>query len=313
MKNLLLLCALFMMSAVCVQAQSLEELKAMKTEKEGVKKNIDQEIADLDKKIREYPGWTTGLGVLFGLDFAGANKWYGISNPNNRSQNFSIGLGAFANLNQDKYYWRNGLSAQWANGNVVISELLDPGRDSTENSIEVGDISLTSTGGYYLYENLIAVSARANWTSFLFDFTPGSITFSAGVSITPMKDLEFWIHPLGYQLNYPGDDFTSTPGASFGGSYTGNLYRNIKWTSELAGFFSYQGDEDNGLEASDLHNWTWKNGFIIDNLWNGIGVGANIGIRQNKQLARFAGISDVDSIGDLQTFYNVGFTYNIAR
>jgi len=306
-----------MMGALCINAQSLDELKAMKTDKEAVKKGIDEEIADLEKKILEFPGWTTGVGVLFGLDFAGANRWYGAAgtNPNVSSQKFGIGLNAFANKNEEKYYWRNSIGANWVRGEAITKSDFNSDTDSISTAIQVGTFDLTSLGGYYIYNDLIAVSARANLSTFLFDFTPGSITFSAGVSITPIPNLEFWIHPLGYQLNYPGDDFTSTPGASFGGSYSGNLYRGIKWTSSLAGFFSYSGDDSVTpvVEASELHNWIWTNGFIIDNIFRGIGVGANISLRQNQQLAKAFGIGNADDRSKIQSLYNVGFTYNIAR
>ncbi len=310
MKKIALLFVAIFATFTFTQAQTLEELKSAKAEKEGVKAGIDAEIAALEKQIREFPGWTSGVGVLFGLDFAGQNRWYAVETPFTGTSNFGIGLNAFANLNEDKYYVKTDAAANWARGN---SRILDAAGDVLEETpISVGTFAAQARPGFYIYEDLIAVSGRLGWNTVLFDFSPGQITASAGASITPMKDLEIWVHPLGYQLNYPGDDFTSVAGASFGGSYVGNLYKNIKWTSTLEGFFAYGGDEANGLEASDLHNWTWRNGFVIDNVFKGIGVGLTYDIRQNRQLAKVAGVDKADW-GQLQTLYNLGFSYTIAR
>ncbi len=310
MKKLLLLNFLllaFVGSIFAQETATLEELKAMKAEKEGVAKSIGADIDALNKRILEFPGWVTGAGILLGLDFGGQERWYGVDNPTLSSQGFNVGLTAFANYNQAKYYWRNGLSANYRNTALKID-----GVDSDPFSLGLWD--LVSSGGYYLYKDKIALSARAKWSTVLFDFTPGSVTGSAGVSYTPIKNMELWLHPLGYQWNYPGDTFQSSPGASFGGSYTGTLFKGISWTSNLEGFYAY-GDAGEGadlVEAKDLHNWTWTNGFGIDNLWNGIGVGLNIGIRQNRQLAKSAGETD-EKAGDLQSFYNLGFKYSISK
>lgn len=264
----------------------------------------------MDKLIREFPGWTSGVGVLFGLDFAGQDKWYAVETPFTRTSNFGIGLNAFANLNEDKYYVKMDAAANWARGNAAQ---LDANGDVVlESPISIGTFAAQARPGYYIYEDLIAVSGRIGWNTILFDFSPGQITASAGASITPIRDLEIWVHPLAYQLNYPGEDFTSKAGASFGGSYVGNLYKNIKWTSTLEGFFAYGGDEANGVEASDLHNWTWRNGFVIDNVFKGIGVGITYDLRQNKQLAKNFGIGKEDR-GALQSLYNVGFSYTISN
>ncbi len=306
----MLLCALvcaFAVNSFAQETATLDELKAMKAEKEAVKAGIQGEIDALEKRILEYPGWTMGAGVLLGLNFGGLNNWYTVAdNPNQETQLLSIGLGAFANYNAAKYYWRNNLGIAWSRGSSTFSGV-------EQAAIEVGTWNLTSLAGYYIWKDKLSVSARANWQTVLFDLSPGSITASAGLSYTPIKDLEFWLHPLGYQWNYPGDDFTSTPGASFGGSYTGTLYKGIKWTSTLAGFYSYVDDADNGFTAQDLFNWRWVNGFNIDNLWNGIGVGLTVDLIQNKQLAKAAGITEAGDLGVIQSLYNLGFTYSISK
>ncbi len=307
----MLLCALFCAFAVNVFAQetaTLDELKAMKAEKEAVQAGIQAEIDALEKRILEYPGWTMGAGVLFGLNFGGLNNWYYTKgSPSEQSSRIlNIGLGAYANYNAAKYYWRNSLGIGWSRSNTVFGDIEQP-------AIEQGNLNLTSLAGYYLWSDKLAVSARANWTTILFDLSPGSVTASAGLSYTPMKDLEFWVHPLGYQWNYPGDDFTSTPGASFGGSYTGTIYKGIKWTSTLAGFYSYVDDEERGFTSQDLFNWRWTNGFTIDNLWNGIGVGLMVDLIQNKQLAADYGITEAADLGVIQSLYNLGFTYSISK
>lgn len=318
----MLLCALvsaFALNSFAQETATLDELKAMKAEKEAVKKGIDDEIAALEKRILEYPGWTMGTGILFGLNFGGLNDWYtNTINPNQRSQSFNIGLGAFANYNAAKYYWRNNLSVAWGRGSTVL--LANNTNDPDDEVItQIGTLNLNSSGGYFIWKDKLAVSARADWKTIIFELSPGQVTASLGLSYVPMKDMEIWVHPLGYQLNYPSDNFTSTPGASFGGSYSGTLYRGIKWTSTLSGFYSYVDEEAadvaplTAFAASDLFNWYWSNGFTLDNLWNGVGVGFNIDLTQNKQLARNAGFADAADYGNIQSQYNLGFTYSIAR
>lgn len=313
MKKLLLLSAVFCAFAISGFAQetmTLDELKALKSEKEAVVGGIASEIAAIDKRILEFPGWVFGAGILFGVDFAGQNNWYAIQGAaaEQQSQAFSVGLGAFGNYNTSKYYWRNNLGVNW--GRTLLS--IGTGNTGTESTLEIGTLDLTSMGGYFIWQEKLAASARAKWSTVLFDLSPGSITASAGLSYLPIKNMELWVHPLAYQYNYPGDEFTSATGASFGGSYTGNLLPGIAWTSTLEGFYSYVDDADAGLLASDLHNWTWTNGFTVANLWKGVGVGLSVALRQNRQLANFFGAPEADW-GNLQSQYNLGFAYSITQ
>ena len=69
-------------------------------------------------------------------------------------------------------------------------------------------------------------------------------------------------------------------------------------------------------ESSNLSNWTWTNALAYD-VWKGIGLGLEFGLRDNQQEAlnyaiNTEGIPDAtfDSIdNDLQTYWTFGLSY----
>ena len=90
----------------------------------------------------------------------------------------------------------------------------------------------------------------------------------------------------------------------------------INWRSNLSAFMSYS-------EFNNYSNWTWVNGFSA-NVWKGLGLGFELGLRSNKQEAYNAKVAadgldpEVFTIGDLdsgdnplQTYWVLGLTYNL--
>jgi hypothetical protein len=90
----------------------------------------------------------------------------------------------------------------------------------------------------------------------------------------------------------------------------------IKWRSNLSAFLSYS-------DFNNFSNWTWINGFSA-NVWKGLGVGFELGLRSNKQESYNAKVAadmldpEVFNIDDLasddnplQTYWVLGFTYNL--
>jgi len=314
MKNLIaLLCCILLFTTL--QGQTLEELKVTKAEKEEVKKNIDKEIADLDKAIKEFPGWTRGLAGLIGLDFAGSNNWLANDIESNTSSGFGIAFNAYANGNYDKYFLRNNVIANLNTSRATNKDLdEDTGIEDPEQEItaRASYLELSNLSGFYFIKN-VAVSAKASYITTLFEFNdPGQLSFSAGLTWTPRKDFVAYIHPLGYQWTFPSQDFISATGAEVGASYTGTLFPGVEWASNFNAFLAYSGGEINNVERTrgDLSNWTWINTFSVADVFKGIGLGLSVGLRNNKQLGFAKSLNDG---GGLQMMYNLGLSYALSR
>ncbi|MBL0084798.1 MAG: DUF3078 domain-containing protein [Saprospiraceae bacterium] len=102
------------LTAWTMGAQTLDELKTMKAEKEKMAASkqaeadaIKGEIADLDSKITVLSGWKTGLFGAVGFNFNQSNNWQTNAIKNSTSASFSGSLSVFANRQAEKYFWNN--------------------------------------------------------------------------------------------------------------------------------------------------------------------------------------------------------------
>ncbi len=336
----LLLLPLALLLCLNLQAQSVDELKSMKTAKEDQIKALQAEVADLENKIFTMPGWKFGGVGTLGFNMNANNNWFAIATPNSSGNGLGIGITAFANQDQEKYFWRNGLNVNLNR----LATLVDKDNDGTK-AVTLSDLlDFTSLFGYKLTDK-IALSAEAKWLSSIVNFdpndvndvlddeyslsfnNPGQLTVSAGVTWTPITDLVVVIHPLGYQKNWPGE-FISSAGAKIGATYTKELFPGVKWNSSLNAFIPYssgdsvdhKNNDDSLLRTVDydggqLTNWTWNNGFSFT-VWKGIGVGLNLGLRGDKQVAdlgRLKSATDPATLdisdNPLQSFWNLGLSY----
>ncbi len=346
-KNLILSTLLLFAFCWSVQAQTVDELKAKKTAKEEQLAALQAEVADIDKQLLEFPGWRYGGVGTIGFNALANNNWFALGTPNSRNDALGLGLAGFANLNEDKYFWRSLLnvnvsrSAAWS----------DKDNDATKAIALTNGLDLTSLFGYKLSDKL-AVSAEAKWISSIIEFddngtsdnfiddkypirfnAPGQLTVSAGVTWTPITNLVVLIHPLGYQKNWPGD-LISSAGAKIGATYAAEIIKGVSWTSNLSAFVPYSnGDgmvdikniaEDAVLrtvpyETGNLVNWTWINGFSFS-VWKGIGVSFNLGLRGDQQVADLGRVRIANSEGldvstldisdnPLQSYYTLGLAY----
>jgi len=305
MKKIILTLALAVVG-VTLNAQSVEELKAEKTKKEAEVAKLTEEAAALQTKIDAFPGWKFGTSGTIGANFSGFNDWYTNALANSSNGNLGITFNGFANLDEDKYFWRNSL-----NLNLGWTKLdnLDSNLDSKDFEQTTDVFAVTSLFGYKLTEK-IAASALAEYRTSFSEFNnPGYLDFGIGATWTPMTELVVVFHPLNY--NFVFSDGNSEYESSLGCKVVANYNKTVgqlKFNSNLSAFYSY-GD-------ADLSNWTWVNtlGF---NLWKGIGIGLEGGLRGNKQETfnyavdsdgnAYDSLSDVDS--ELQSYWLVGLSY----
>jgi len=116
-----------------LQAQTQEELLAMKAVKEaelatlqpqlidlsGTVDALKAEIAVLKEQTTPYPRWDIGSLGNAGLSFSSFSDWLSKSNPNTTAFNIAFTGTGYANLHQRKYFWRNNanLTLGWVKFN----------------------------------------------------------------------------------------------------------------------------------------------------------------------------------------------------
>ena len=292
-------------------AQTEDELKKELGEKKAAIGKLQGEAGAIQAKIDALPGWKKGAFGTIGGSIGGFDNWYTQAAPNNKTGNIGFTVNAFANLQQEKYFWRNSL-------NVNLSWVKFDDRDDAtdDDNFKVGtDIfSITSLYGYKLSEKF-AVSTLAEYRTSILEGAfndPGYLDIGVGGTWTPLKDLVVVFHPLNYNFIFSDTDgavFESSLGCKVVADYTRKIGA-INFKTNLSAFLSY--------EDTDYSNWQWTNGFSYS-LWKKIGVGFDFGLRGNKQeafnagsgltLANAADFKLEDTDNKIQTFWNLGLSY----
>ncbi len=316
-KNLLILFLGLMCFSVSMaqteeeQEQIKQELQAEKAAKKDSISKIQKRIDAIDAKLSAIPaGWEFGAFGTVGFSISEFNNWYAQKSPNVSSGKIGITVNAFANLDKEKFFWKNAgnVNLQW----FKFDDKDDPDdEDSFQQATDVFNIS--SLYGYKLSDKL-AVSALGEYrTTLLSNFNdPGYLDVGTGITWTPVTNLTVVVHPLNYNFVFSDEEniYESSLGAKILVDYTRQIGR-ISFKSNLSAFQSYK--------SSDLSNFTWINSFNYK-LWKMIGVGFEFGLRGNKQEALDYAISQTpegetlptfDTVdNDLQTYWLLGLTYN---
>jgi len=274
MKKILLL-FVFCFGLVSINAQTKEELKTQKAEKQAEADKFQDEANALQAQIDALPGWRIGAFGTIGGSLSNFNNWYSQGTPNISSGNIGFTVNAFANKLQEKYFWRNALTL---NLNWVKLDDKDTNLDDDKFNPTTDVFNISSLYGRKLNDKW-AVSGLAEYRTTLLDNfnDPGYLDLGVGMTWTPITDLIVVIHPLNYNFVFSNEDtiFESSLGAKIVADYTKQI-GPINFKTNLSLFQSY--------ETSDLSNWTWTNSFGYT-LWKMIGVGFDFGLRSNKQEA----------------------------
>ncbi|MDC6361984.1 MULTISPECIES: DUF3078 domain-containing protein [Flavobacteriaceae] len=308
MKKLLFTLSAFFV-LVTALAQTEEELKAQIAPKKDSIAAIQGRVNALQAQLDALPGWKIGAFGTIGGNFSNFDNWYAQGIPNNSSGNIGFTVNAYANLQEEKFFWRNAATVNLAW--VKLDDKDDPtDDDSFRQATDVFNIS--SLYGRKLSEKF-AISTLAEYrTTLLSNFNdPGYLDLGIGATWTPITDLVVVIHPLNYNFVFSSEDtiFESSLGAKIVADYTKKIGA-VNFKSNLSLFQSY--------ENSDLSNWTWTNSFGYT-LWKMIGVGFDFGLRNNKQetlnyVVNNAPTPDPDATFDtidnkLQTYWTLGLSY----
>ncbi len=310
MKHVLTTCLLLFFVVTAFGQQTAEEIKAEMAPKKDSIAAIQGRVNALQAQLDALPGWKIGAFGTIGGSISEFNNWFAQGIPNNSSGNIGFTVNAFANLQQEKFFWRNA-----ANVNLAWVKL-DDQDDPTDNSgfREATDVfNISSLYGRKLSEKF-AISALAEYRTTLLSNVnnPGYLDVGIGATWTPIPDLVVVIHPLNYNFVFSDEDtiFESSAGAKIVADYTKKIGA-VSFKSNLSMFQSY--------ESGDLSNWTWTNSFAYT-LWKVIGVGFDFGLRNNRQetlnfVRNLAPTPDpnatFDSIdNELQTYWTLGLSYS---
>ena len=300
MTKKLLLTTVLILSMVFGFSQTKEELQAQKAEKQAEADAAQAEADALQAQIDALPGWRIGAFGTIGGSLSNFNNWYAQGVPNNSSGNIGITVNGYANLIEEKHFWRNALTA---NLNWVKLDDKDTDLDSGDFNPTTDVFNISSLYGRNLSEKL-AVSALMEYRTTLLDNfnDPGYLDVGVGFTWLPIKDLIVVVHPLNYNFVFADSNtiFESSLGAKILVDYTRQIGA-VNFKTNLSAFQSYK--------SGDLSNWTWNNSFSYT-LWKMIGVGFDFGLRSNQQeAANFQGVALGDADNKLQSFYTIGLSY----
>jgi hypothetical protein len=306
MKKLLFIFLLILGSGIS-NAQTKEELQALKKEKTDSIDALKAKADDIQGQIDALPGWRLKATGTIGGSVSGFNNWYSKESANSSVGNFGININAFADRIEDNYFWKNAVNVNV--GWVKFDDKDDPtDNDSYEVATDV--FSLSSLYGYKVSKNF-AVSALMEYRSTLVNNfnDPGFLDLGIGGTWTPFSNLVVVIHPANYNFVFSSGDaqYDSTFGAKIVADYT-RSFKGLNFKSNLSVFMSYEG--------SDYSNYTWTNSFSYT-FWKSVGVGFDFGLRKNKQEAlNYELKSDPDATfgsidNELQSYWLLGLNITL--
>lgn len=296
-----------MFGIASIYAQTAEELKAQQGPKKDSIAKLQGEVDAIQAKIDALPGWKKGAFGTIGANLQGFNDWYSNAAPNSSTGNIGVTVNGFANLTQEKFFWRNS-------GNINLAWVKNDNKDIDTDSEDFDGttdvFTISSLYGRKLSDKW-AVSALGEYrTSIINNFNdPGFLDLGIGMTWTPIADLVVVIHPLNYNFVFAKNDaaFDSSTGAKIVADYT-KQFNKVNFKSNLSTFQSYK--------SGDLSNWTWINSFGYT-LWKGIGLGFEFGLRGNKQeglnnlqiTQPAATFNDLDN--KVQSYWLFGLNYSL--
>lgn len=303
-----LIVALFVVFGMSqVNAQTKEELKALQKEKNDSISVLKGKADAIQSEIDALPGWRLSATGTIGGSISGFNNWYSKEIPNSSVGNFGINVNAFADLIEEKYFWKNAMNV---NIGWVKFDDKDDETDSGAYEVATDVFSLSSLYGYKVAKTF-AVSALMEYRSTLVNNfnDPGFLDLGVGGTWTPIDNLVVVIHPANYNFVFSKGDaqYDSTFGAKVVADYT-RKFGGLNVKSNLSVFMSYEG--------ADYSNYTWTNSFSYT-LWKSLGVGFDFGLRKNKQEAlNYNLISDPDATfdsidNDLQSYWLIGLNITL--
>lgn len=290
-----------------VNAQTKEELESELGIKKDSIKALQSKADALQSQIDVLPGWEIKAFGTIGGSISGFNNWYSKETPNSSVGNFGFNINAIANLDREKFFWKNetNINLSW-----IKFDDKDDDSDSSNYEVATDVFNISSLYGHKL-SGKFAISGLGEYRSTLVNNfnDPGYLDLGIGATWAPLSDLFVVVHPLNYNFVFSSGEsiYESSLGAKIVADYTKTI-SDLNFKSNLSIFQSYEG--------SNYSNWTWTNSFAYT-FWKGIGIGFDLGLRKNKQEAlNYALGSDPDATFDsvdnkLQSYWLFGLNYSL--
>lgn len=306
MKKIILIITLIV-SVTMVNAQTKEELESELGIKKDSIKALQSKADALQSQIDVLPGWEIKAFGTIGGSISGFNNWYSKETPNSSVGNFGFNINAIANLDREKFFWKNetNINLSW-----IKFDDKDDDSDSSNYEVATDVFNISSLYGHKL-SGKFAISGLGEYRSTLVNNfnDPGYLDLGIGATWAPLSDLFVVVHPLNYNFVFSSGEsiYESSLGAKIVADYTKTI-SDLNFKSNLSIFQSYEG--------SNYSNWTWTNSFAYT-FWKGIGIGFDLGLRKNKQEAlNYALGSDPDATFDsvdnkLQSYWLFGLNYSL--
>lgn len=281
------------------KATELKEAEAELKKLQAQVKGLKSDLTKITDQLTPYPRWDKGLLSNIGLNFSNFNNWLPKDQPNTSAVNIGLSTTAFTNATFKRSFWRNS-------ANLTLGWLKFDNKDNPDDNaafqVSADAFNITSLYGHNLSKKF-AISTLGEYRTSVLDGklnNPGYLDLGVGATWTPVPNLVVVAHPLNYNFVFAEDDvnFNSSLGSKIVADYT-RSFGNFGWKSNLSAFLSYEG--------SDFSNWTWVNNFST--AVKGVGVGLDIGLRNNKQEALSAEKTD----NPLQTYWILGLSYAISK
>ena len=197
MKRLTLL-ILLIASSFSINAQQSEELEQLKRDLASKKDSISRlqkKANTIQSKIDAMPGWKKRAFGTVGANFSSFNNWYARNAPDANAGNIGITINAFANLLEEKFFWRNtaNINLSW----VKLDDKTKPGDEGFNAATDV--FNITSLYGRRI-NNKWAISGLAEYRTTIIENlnNPGYLDFGVGFTWTPTNKLVVVIHPANY-------------------------------------------------------------------------------------------------------------------
>jgi len=309
MTRYILLTLLSLFLCVGLQAQTKEELQAQQAAKKDTLARLEGEIGAIQAQIDAIPGWRTGAFGTVGVNITNFSDWFSKGIPNSSGGTIGFTVNAYANLIEEKFFWRNSgaVNLAW----VKFDDKNDPNdSDSFEQATDV--FNITSLYGYKLSEKFAVSGLMEYRTTLLSNFNdPGYLDLGIGGTWTPIENLVVVIHPLNYNIVFSDMDdiFDSSMGVKIVADYTRQLPGGVSFKTNFSTFQSYK--------TSDLSNWTWTNSFGYT-IWKAIGVGFEFGLRGNQQETLNYELNTLENMGAtfdnidnvVQSYWIIGVNYS---
>ena len=295
---------LFVSCSFSMSAQTAAELKKEQAPKKTQIAKLKGEVAILQAKIDALPGWRVGAFGTIGGSLSGFKNWYSRTAPNAGAGNIGITINGFANLIKETFFWKNSGTVNL--GWVKLDDKSVDGDAGFETATDVFMIS--SLYGKRINKKWAASALIEYRTSLIDNFNdPGYLDFGGGFTWTPINKLVVVVHPGNYNFVFSKGEtvFESSLGAKVVADYATKI-KKLSVKSNLSIYQSYK--------SNDLSNWALTNALGYT-LFKKIGLGFELGLRQNKQEAlNNALMTDTNAVfktvaNKLQSYWLLGMSY----